>query len=209
RTYADNALVLMERGRFPEAQGNISRILSLIDRMTAISRHLRSFAREPGQRLTAVNLAEVVEATREIAQLRLGAAGAVLEVTLPEDLPKVVGGPVRLQQVLVNLVTNAADAIEGLEDRRIHLAARQTAQGVRVTIRDHGPGVPAGLAERIFDPFFSTKGVGKGLGLGLSISYNIIKDFGGNLSVDAAPGGGAEFIVDLRIADAAAAEEAA
>lgn len=209
RTYADNALVLIERGRLPEARDNISRILALIDRMTAISRHLRSFARKPGQRLEPVSLSEVIEAAQEIAGLRLSAADASLSVTIPDDLPQVIAGPVRLQQVLVNILTNAADAVEGHADRRIELAAHPTAEGVRLTIRDHGPGVPPALGERIFDPFFSTKGVGKGLGLGLSISYNIIKDFGGALRVAAAPGGGAEFSLDLRCPGAADAPEQA
>ncbi|MFN3724553.1 MAG: ATP-binding protein [Paracoccaceae bacterium] len=188
RTYADNAGVLMDRGRMAEARGNIDRILSLIDRLTSISRHLRSFARAPGQKLSHVTLAEVVEAAVEIAALRIRAADATLTVTLAPDLPQVVAGPVRLQQVLVNILTNAADAVEGLATRRIDLTAKAQGEAVLIRIADSGPGVPEGLAARIFDPFFSTKGVGKGLGLGLSISYNIIKDFGGDLSVSSGPG---------------------
>lgn len=202
RNYADNALVLFDRGRTADARSNIERILALIDRMTAISRTLRSFARKPGESLGPVDLAETVAAAMEIAELRLKSAGAVLDVTLAPGLPRVTAGPVRLQQVLVNLVTNAADAVQPLADRRIGLAAIRTPGGVRITVRDHGPGVPEALRERIFDPFFSTKEVGKGLGLGLSISYNIVKDFGGHLSVADAPGGGALFVLDLRAAEA-------
>lgn len=217
RTYADNALVLMDRGRSSDARDNIARILSLIERMTAISKHLRSFARKPGQRLAAVALAEVVEAAAEIAGLRLKAADAVLTVALPDDLPPVVAGPVRLQQVLVNILTNAADAVEGLPVRHVALTAERSGQDVVIHIADSGPGVPAAISTRIFDPFFSTKGVGKGLGLGLSISYNIIKDFGGDLQVGRTEdvdgsfggsgggvgGGGARFTIRLKIADAA------
>lgn len=202
RTYADNAGVLMDRGRMAEARSNITRILGLIDRMTAISRHLRSFARKPGQRLSAVRLADVVEAAEEIALLRTKAARAELSVVLAPDVPQVIAGPVRLQQVLVNLLTNAADAVEGQEDRRISLRARAEGRNVVLEIEDSGPGVPPGLAERIFDPFFSTKGVGKGLGLGLSISYNIIKDFGGDIAVSSSPMGGALFTIRLRVAEA-------
>ena len=209
RNYADNALTLIDRARVMDARDNIGRILSLIDRMTAISKHLRSFARKPGQELVAVNLAEAVAAAREIASLRLAEAGAELSVDLPPDLPRVVGGPVRLQQVLVNLITNAADAIAGQPDRRIELSARASARGVRLSLRDHGPGVPPSLRERIFDPFFSTKGVGRGLGLGLSISYNIVKDFGGDLKVREAPGGGALFTLDLRAATPVSAQQVA
>jgi two-component system, NtrC family, C4-dicarboxylate transport sensor histidine kinase DctB len=197
RTFADNALVLLDRGREAEARGNLARIQSLIDRMSAISKHLRSFARAPGRRLSLVSLPEAVEAALEIAHLRLGAVGADLTIDIPKDLPRVVAGPVRLQQVLLNLLTNAADAVEGGADRRVHLAAQIQGDIVRITLRDHGPGVPQELTDRIFDPFFSTKGVGDGLGLGLSISFNIVKDFGGYLRVEAAPGGGALFIIEL------------
>ncbi|MGO7205151.1 sensor histidine kinase, partial [Rhizobium ruizarguesonis] len=107
---------------------------------------------------------------------------------------------VRLQQVLVNVISNAADAVEGLDDRRIEVSAFEEAGKVVLTVRDHGPGVPAAIAERIFDPFFTTKGVGKGLGLGLSISYNIIKDFGGSLTAANHPEGGAMFRIELRSA---------
>lgn len=206
RTYADNAGVLMDRGRMVEARGNIDRILSLIDRLTSISRHLRSFARAPGQKLRHVSLAEVVEAAVEIAALRIRAAEATLRIDLAPDLPQVIAGPVRLQQVLVNILTNAADAVEGLADRRIDLSATRAGDDVLIRISDTGPGVPEGLAARIFDPFFSTKGVGKGLGLGLSISYNIIKDFGGDLSVASDPG--ACFTLRLKAAPTARQEAA-
>src|SRR5690606_27410178 len=125
-----------------------------------------------------------------IVDARLKAADAELTVTLGTELPQVRAGAVRLQQVLANIITNAADAVEGLENRQISLTAMAEAGRVVVLVRDHGPGVAAAIRERIFDPFFTTKGVGKGLGLGLSISYNIVKDFGGSLTVcDAAEGG--------------------
>jgi two-component system C4-dicarboxylate transport sensor histidine kinase DctB len=199
RTYADNALVLMDRDRLPEARHNLTRILSLIERMASISGHLRSFARAPHQKLREVSLREVIEAAREITEQRLRAGQVTLVVDVTDDVPLVIGGPVRLQQVLVNLLTNAADAVEGLDNRRVEVVARKTALGVRLTVRDFGGGVAPGLPERIFDPFFSTKGVGKGLGLGLSISYNIIRDFGGKLHLGEVEQG-AEFIIDLQAA---------
>lgn len=208
RTYADNAGVLMDRGRMPEARENITRILGLIDRMTSISRHLRSFARKPGQKLGRVALPEVIEAAVEIAALRLKAARARLTVDLAPDLPLAVAGPVRLQQVLVNILTNAADAVEDQPRREIRLTALAEAGQPVIRITDSGPGVPEALIARIFDPFFSTKGVGKGLGLGLSISYNIIKDFGGDLSVGQGAGGGAEFTIRLQAAATGLAEAA-
>jgi two-component system C4-dicarboxylate transport sensor histidine kinase DctB len=201
RNYAENAATLIERGRTDEARGAIDRILSMADRMGAIARRLHTFGRRPGQRLHAIDLAEAVEAAREIADPRLRQAGADLTVDLPTGLPRVTAGPVRMQQVLVNLLTNAADAVADREDRRIRLSARATGGSVILTVEDSGAGVPPEIAARIFDPFFSTKGVGNGLGLGLSISYNILKDFGGELALDSGTLGGAAFRVDLRIAD--------
>lgn len=202
RTYAENAVTLIDRGRVEDARGNAERILSLIDRMAALGRHLRTFARKPGQKIGRATLPEAIAAAAEIAGPRLRTAQAELRVSLAPDLPAVAAGPLRLEQVLVNIITNAADAVEGTGNRQIELTAMPTRTGARITVRDHGPGVPPALRERIFDPFFSTKGVGKGLGLGLSISYNIIKDFGGDLSVTDAAGGGAAFHIDLAAASA-------
>lgn len=208
KTYADNAAILIDRERVTEARDNVSRISALTDRMAAISRHLRNFARKPNERLEPVALAEVVADTLEIVGWRLKAAGAAVTVDLGEAPPMVHAGSVRLQQVLVNIISNAADAVEGLPDRSIELCVRRAGDPVVISIRDHGPGVPDAIAARIFDPFFSTKGVGKGLGLGLSISYNIVKDFGGSLSVENHPGGGALFRIELVAADAASQEAA-
>ena len=205
RAYADNTAVLLDRGRVDEARGNLTRILRMIDRMAALSRHLHSFARKPGAKLGPVHLSDVMESVVEIVTPRLRAAGAVLTVEITPGLPAVIAGPVRLSQVLVNLITNAADAVEDRTDRRIEVAADVAAAGLVLTVRDYGPGVPQAIEGRIFDPFFSTKGVGKGLGLGLSISYNIVKDFGGDLAVQGAPGGGALFRLTLRRADVAEA----
>ena len=208
KTYADNAVVLIERDRIAEAKDNVTRISALTDRMASISRHLRNFARKPNEKLGPVDLGEVVADTAEIVAWRLKAADATLAVDLGPSPLTVRGGAVRLQQVLVNIISNAADAVEGLDDRRIELVARKKSGRVMITVRDHGPGVAPAIAERIFDPFFTTKGVGKGLGLGLSISYNIVKDFGGSLSVSNHPEGGAAFIVELDAARPALREAA-
>ena len=204
RNYADSAELLIDRGELPRAKENIGQILGLIDRMAAIARHLRSVARKPNEPLKAVDLAAVVQDAIGIAQGRLTAAGAEVVLDLPPGLPPVQGGPVRLQQVIVNVLSNAADAVEGLADRRIHLSASVAGDEVTLAIRDHGPGVAPAIADRIFDPFFTTKQVGSGLGLGLSISYNIMKDFEGDLRVTTHPDGGAVFSLMLRRATAKA-----
>lgn len=201
KTYADSATLLIERGRTDEASDNVRRISGLVDRMAAISRHLRNFARKPNEKLGPVLIEDVVRDTMEIVTVRLKAAAAEIDINLGPEPLVVRAGSVRLQQVLVNVISNAADAVEGLEDRHIRLRAWRDGDKVVLAVSDHGPGVPAAIAERIFDPFFSTKGVGKGLGLGLSISYNIVKDFGGSLVATNLAEGGAEFRIELPVAD--------
>lgn len=194
--------MLIDRDRISEARDNLGRISNLIDRMASISRHLRNFARKPNEKLGPISIEEVVEETLEIVSARLGTADATLSLSFEPGLPPVQGGSVRLQQVLVNILTNACDAVEGLDNRKIELSARRDQRRVVIEIADRGPGVPPAIVERIFDPFFTTKGVGKGLGLGLSISYNIIKDFGGSLTVGQREGGGALFRIELLEAEA-------
>jgi two-component system C4-dicarboxylate transport sensor histidine kinase DctB len=198
RNYADSAAILIDRGEPVRAKDNIAQIMSLIDRMATIARHLRNVARKPDAPLKDVALPEAVAEALALVGPRL--AGAEVSVDLPQGLPMVRAGPVRMQQVLANLLSNAADAVDGSDDRRIEISAVQSGARVLLSVRDHGPGVPAAIADRIFDPFFTTKRVGSGLGLGLSISYNIMKDFGGDLRVAAAAGGGAIFTVDLAVA---------
>ncbi|MBV2186447.1 MAG: sensor histidine kinase [Rhizobium sp.] len=201
KTYADSAALLIDRGRTEEARDNLSRISGLVDRMASISRHLRNFARKPNEKIGPVALDAVIDDTLEIVAARLKTADAMLDIDLGKSPPAVVAGPVRLQQVLVNIITNAADAVEGQANRHIELKVRRKGSRVAITVRDHGPGVPPAIAERIFDPFFTTKGVGKGLGLGLSISYNIVKDFGGSLSVTNHAEDGAVFRIELDSAE--------
>lgn len=201
RNYADSAALLIERGELSRARENIDQILSLIDRMATIARHLRNVARKPDEVLKMLSLADVVAEAIQIADARLKASGVTVQVDLARDLPLVQGGPVRLQQVIINLLSNAADAMDGTGGQ-IDIAAGVEDGLVKLTVRDRGPGVAPAIMDRIFDPFFTTKTVGSGLGLGLSISYNILQDFGGDLRVSNHPAGGAVFSVILRAAPA-------
>ncbi len=200
RNYADSAAILIDRGETAKARENVGQIVALIDRMAAIAQHLRNVARKPDAPLKTVDLAAAVAEALALAEPRL--AKITVAVDLPADLPGVLGGPVRLQQVLGNVLSNAADALEDRVFPRIEIAARVEGDRVLLDIRDFGPGVAAAIADRIYDPFFTTKRVGSGLGLGLSISYNIMKDFGGDLRVANHPQGGAVFTLVLRVARA-------
>jgi two-component system C4-dicarboxylate transport sensor histidine kinase DctB len=110
------------------------------------------------------------------------------------------GSSIQLEQVFVNLLTNARDALVDASLRTVEIATRIHPGWVDITVSDTGPGIPEGLEQRIFDPFFTTKGVGKGTGLGLSITYGIIKDHGGSIAVQNNPTGGALFLIQLPLA---------
>lgn len=195
RNYADSAAILLDRGDSAAAKGNIAQILALVDRISTIARHLRNVARKPDAQLKDVPLAPAVAEALALLAPRL--EHIAVQVDIPANLPALRGGPVRLQQVLVNLLSNAADAVDDVPQPTITLTARMDAGRVQLMVQDNGAGVPAAIVDRIFDPFFTTKRVGSGLGLGLSISYNIMKDFGGDLRVANAAQGGAVFILDF------------
>jgi len=127
-----------------------------------------------------------------------------VELQLDPRDPAVMGNPIQLEQVFMNLLSNARDAVASARVRLIRIASVVEADRVRVSVADTGPGIPAGLEQRIFDPFFTTKEVGEGTGLGLSIVYGIIKEHGGTIVTDSPATGGATFRVDLPLAGRAA-----
>ncbi len=205
RSYADNAQLLIERNREAEACGNLKLIKDLTARMADISKHLMTFARKPRSELRPVVLAEVLDDTLDFLRIRLERAGAEIALDAPDRDLTVLAGRVRLQHVILNLVANALDAMQGQPVQRIEISVDETEGRVILRLRDHGPGIPEAQLARIFDPFFTTKDVGEGLGLGLSISYNIIKDFDGSLRAENHPEGGAVFTIELPLLPAGAA----
>jgi signal transduction histidine kinase len=131
-------------------------------------------------------------------QLRLRQIGVELDF-LPAS-PIVLGNPIQLEQVFINLLTNARDALEESRQKEIHISCALAQDFVVVVFQDTGPGIPPGLEQRIFDPFFTTKEVGSGTGLGLSITYGIVQEHGGSISVESKPGEGAAFTIELPLA---------
>lgn len=194
KSYADNASAFLDRNRPDEARDNISRISRMADRMATISAHLRNFARRPQQASGPLSLNAVVQDALCVIDMRLASEGGRVAYTPPKAAVWVNGGHVRLQQVIVNLINNALDAMEDQPDRTVFM----NISGTALHVRDTGPGIAHDKVSHIFDPFFTTKPPGKGLGLGLSISYNIVSDFGGVLSVANHPEGGAVFTVTLK-----------
>ncbi|MEM7221669.1 MAG: ATP-binding protein [Pseudomonadota bacterium] len=202
RSYADNAETLIARGQIEEARDNQRLIRELTQKMAQISKHLTTFARKPGSQLEPVKLAAVVDEALDFLASRQAAAGVQVIKTVEDDSLQVLAGPVRLQQVLLNLLLNALDAMTEQSAPVIEVSLTAAGDKAQIDVRDHGPGIAEDDAARIFDPFFTTKEVGQGLGLGLSISYNIIKDFDGSLSAANHPEGGAVFTIELPLAKA-------
>ncbi|WP_108460982.1 sensor histidine kinase [Devosia naphthalenivorans] len=198
RAYADSAIILVELDRQEEAASTLKRIVAMADRMSKISHQLRSFARIPTGKVRTVELAVALNDAIEIISPRLKEADVELAVHVPSCF-LVEAGLVRLAQVFVNILSNAADAVENCEERRVMITARLDCDRVAISFHDSGPGIAADRIKRVFDPFYSTKGTGSsaGLGLGLSISFNVIRDFGGELSVCNHQQGGAVFTVTL------------
>ncbi|MBK0326641.1 sensor histidine kinase [Rhodobacteraceae bacterium F11138] len=196
RSFAENGAMYLDRGRSSEASDNLGRISELARRMGRIIQNLRAFARQESQAATRVDVVAVLDSTIELTQSRLRRDGVQIAFRRPDHPVWVRGGEVRLGQVFVNLVTNAADAMDGCSIKRIEIQISETAP-LTVTIRDTGPGLD--LPDKVFDPFYSTKAVAasEGMGLGLSISYGIVQSFGGHIRGANRPEGGAVFTVQL------------
>ncbi len=173
--------------------------MALTERMARITGQLKQFARKSSDKVAAVDLIMAVEGALSMLSGRLGAAGVAVEWAPPPRPLPVWAEDVRLQQVLVNLLRNALDAMDGgaVPPRLALRLAGDRAHAV-LAVEDNGPGIDAALLPHLFEPFFTTKPAGEGLGLGLSISEGIVRAFGGGLTAAAAPGGGAVFTLTLR-----------
>lgn len=198
RTYAHNGRTLIERERFSEAGENFRDILALVARINEITTSMKRFARQAVLACDRVEVGPVVRNALALFGNRIREEAADVEVRLPAQELAVIAEEVRLQQVLVNILSNALDALTGQPARRIILAARADGELVEITISDTGVGIPEDIREQVFDPFFTTKPPGAGLGLGMSISYNIVRDFGGVLVIASTePGGGTVVSITL------------
>ena len=173
---------------------------SHVDRATRIIQHLREFGRKSDLTRTEVDLNECVREVFMMLGRQLEGRGITVHLELSESLPPVMADKNRIEQVFINMVLNARDAIEekGI-DEEMGLFVRSFLQGNRVvvTFRDTGCGIAEQIREKIFDPFFTTKEVGKGTGLGLSISYSIVQDYEGEIRVESVPGKGSTFTVSF------------
>jgi C4-dicarboxylate-specific signal transduction histidine kinase len=168
-----------------------------VRKATAIISHLRTFGRAAPVSREALSLNDIIKQAAVLIHEQLRLHQIDIQLDLDPSNPIVRGSPIQLEQVFINLLTNARDAVAGQQVKEIHIHSGVKDDVIEVTVQDSGPGIPVGLEQRIFDPFFSTKDVGSGTGLGLSITYGIVKDHHGSIWVASRPGEGARFVVQL------------
>jgi two-component system C4-dicarboxylate transport sensor histidine kinase DctB len=192
-----NTVRFLEINDLTTARANLERITDIVVRLGALTEQLKSFARRPNGERESVAVAQAVENALFLLNHRL--KKTQIQVQLPATPADIVVlcEAVRLEQVLVNLVSNAIDALSGVDAAQISIAWSRQDDIVRISVRDNGSGLSDEVRAHIFEPFFTTKKT-SGLGLGLALSSDIIKAYGGMLSADNHPDGGAVFTITLR-----------
>ena len=193
--------LLLGHGLSPAQFSEANKIFQEAARARRIVKNLLYFARENQPERTRVDLNEIVERTLALRSYELRVENILVDCDLAVDLPETMADPYQLQQVVLNLLVNAEQAL--LQDRgQGHVTIRTRTAGenrIALEVSDDGPGIPREIASRIFDPFFTTKPSGVGTGLGLSIVYGIVKQHDGEVLLDNQTGAGAKFIVELPV----------
>ena len=200
RTLSGNTAKFLERGDEVTARANLERIAQLVDRMGQITGQLKTFARKSSGQLHPVDLRLVVGHAIALLEQRVAASKARIETRFPEHPLLALCDANRLEQVAVNLIGNALDAMNGQSDALVEIDGSLGGRMVRLDVRDHGIGLGDDVKARLFEPFFTTKEAGVGLGLGLAISAGIVSDFGGTLTGTNHPDGGALFTLEIPLA---------
>jgi two-component system NtrC family sensor kinase len=189
----------MEAQKLQEVKRALTQINTQGDRCKEITHKLLSFARRTDPRVVEVHINEILEEIMSISQQRSKFSNVQLVANLAPDLPVIMASPSELQQVFLNLVNNALDAM-GPHGGTIEVTSRLAGDRVVIDVADNGTGMPKAILARIFEPFFTTKPVGKGTGLGLAICYGIIKKMGGEISVNSAVGIGTTIHIHMPVA---------
>lgn len=198
RTLSGNAAEFLRRGSVDTTEKNLAIISRLADQMGAIISPLKTFARKSPAVPARVDVAHAVGNALLLLDQKLQRNGITVRNRVAPDTVIAWCDQIRLEQVLVNLIGNAADAMTGQAQRSLEVTASAPSDGpVELCVTDTGPGLPPDVQARLFEPFFTTKPAGEGLGLGLAISRDIVREFGGELAASSAPGGGACFRITL------------
>ncbi len=197
RTYLAGAKLLVARGRLEEAKSSFQRIDDLISRMGAITKQLKSYARKPGDSAVELDLRNCVTSAMAMMAPQLGKETVRIVQNLPDGKVCTIGDSVRVEQIIINLLRNALDALKDIPEPRIEISL-EAGTTARLTVRDNGPGFED--PEALFEPFYTTKAPGKGVGLGLAISAGIATEMGGRLMAQNATPLGAIFTLELPLA---------
>ena len=202
RNFARNAFFMLDRdaGSTDDVKDNLDHISIQVDRASKIINQMRSLARKSEREFLAVRINEVIRESIDFLGEQLKVAGIETRVELSDDVPVILGDRINLEQVMLNIITNARQAMEESEERRLSVTSTHEAGArlpVVIEICDTGKGFDGSTAEKIFTPFFSTKKPGQGTGLGLSISLTIIESHGGIIEARSEPGKGAAFTIRL------------
>lgn len=196
KTYLAGARLLLHRNRPEEAIVSFGRIDSLIERMGAITRQLKSYARKGQDALSPVNMGDALAAALSMMEPQLRQRRVLINRMLPPFPAMVMGDQMRIEQVMVNLLRNAIDATKTMREPQVDIIL-SVGETATLTVRDNGPGVID--LDALFEPFYTTKQPGDGVGLGLAISSGIVNDLGGRLTARNGQAGGAVFEMQLPI----------
>src|SRR5256712_11057636 len=200
--FVGNAVDLIELGVTDKGQivRELRQAMQQGRKATEIISHLRTFGRAAPVSREPIALRHVIGRALSLMQEQLRLREIEVTVDLGQEEPVVVGNPIQLEQVFINLLTNARDAVADSPRKAIRISSSVGVAEVKVAFADTGDGIPPGLERRIFHPFFTTKDVGKGTGLGLPITLGVINEHGGMISVVSPPGEGATFLIQLPLA---------
>ena len=179
---------------------DLQSIMEQSQRCRRIVQNLLQFSRRKTGKTEPINLGRLLEASLQLMKYNLVRSNIEVQKHFPDNLPAALGDPAQLEQVYLNLIANARQAMEGKKDSVIKISASSEAGHVVLRFEDNGCGIPPENLGKVFDPFFTTKPVGQGTGLGLSISYGIIQQHKGTLRVESQVGKGTAFIITLPIA---------
>ena len=182
---------------FKEFEASVDKIEAHVERARKITHNMLGFARRMEPRLDDVDVNQTIGEVVGLLESHAGANNIAIETHFQEGLPIIASDQSQLQQVFMNLMNNAIDAIG--KDGHIKVRTRSRADTIEVAIEDNGPGIPRAVQSKVFDPFFTTKQNSKGTGLGLSITYSIIEKMGGGIRFESQASGGTTFLVDLPI----------
>jgi signal transduction histidine kinase len=206
-------LILSHHPLHEHTRSDLQKVAHESSRATKLVRNFLSFAREQPTHRAAVDINQLVERVVELRRFDLRATAVEIRLELTPDLPPALADAEQIQQVLINLINNAVQALsETSHHSRAGLVRLRTDRvngTVRLFVEDDGPGVPKHLESKIFEPFFTTKEVGKGTGLGLSIAHSILSEHRGRVYYQASPLGGACFVLELPVANVQAPEHPA